>query len=121
MDNPTIAAQFRQLADLMELHGENPFKIKSYATAGRNLKSIDISLADLDIPALEALPGVGKAIAEKIHTLVQTGQFPLLQKYLNITPPGVVDMLAVKGMGPKKIAQLWQELHIESLGELHYA
>jgi DNA polymerase (family X) len=121
MDNSTIAAHFRQLADLMELHGENPFKIKSYANAGRQLKGIDIPLAELDIPNLETIPGVGKAIAEKIHTLVQTGDLPILRKYLDITPPGVVEILQIKGMGPKKIAQLWHELGIESPGELYYA
>jgi DNA polymerase (family X) len=121
MDNSTIAAHFRQLADLMELHGENPFKIKSYANAGRQLKGIDIPLAELDIPKLEAIPGVGKAIAEKIHTLVQTGDLPILRKYLDITPPGVVEILQIKGLGPKKIAQLWHELGIESPGELYYA
>jgi DNA polymerase (family 10) len=121
MDNSTIAAHFRQLADLMELHGENPFKIKSYANAGRQLKGIDIPLAELDIPNLEAIPGVGKAIAEKIHTLVQTGDLPILRKYLDITPPGVVEILQIKGLGPKKIAQLWHELGIESPGELYYA
>jgi len=121
MDNSAIAAHFRQLADLMELHGENPFKIKSYANAGRQLKGIDIALADLDIPSLEAIPGVGKAIAEKIHTLAHTGDLPILRKYLDITPPGVVEILQIKGLGPKKIAQLWHELGIESPGELYYA
>jgi DNA polymerase (family X) len=121
IDNASIAAYFRQLADLMELHHENPFKIKSYANAGRQLKGIELPLSDLSLSELEALPGVGKAIAEKIHTLVNTGEFPLLNKYLEITPPGVVELLSIKGLGPKKIARLWQELQIESPGELYYA
>lgn len=121
MDNQGIAAHFSLLADLMELHGENPFKIKSYQQAGRTLKKMDVALDSLSIKELEELPGVGKAIAEKIRILCDTGHLPLLEKYLEITPSGVVDMLNIKGLGPKKILPLWKELHLESLGELYYA
>ena len=121
MDNQGIAAHFSLLADLMELHGENPFKIKSYQQAGRTLKKMDVALESLSIKELEELPGVGKAIAEKIRTLCDTGHLPLLEKYLEITPSGVVDMLSIKGLGPKKILPLWKELHLETLGELYYA
>lgn len=121
MDNATIAGHFRLLAELMELYGENVFKIKSYANAGRNLKKLDVELAQLNVQQLQEIPGIGKAIAEKIEVLVQTGKLPLLESYLEKTPPGVVEMLQIKGIGPSKVAQLWHELHIESLGELYYA
>lgn len=121
MDNKTIAKYFALLADLMELHNENPFKIKSYDFAGRHLKNLDVQLAELSIAELEKIDGIGKAIAEKIYELTHTGNFPLLEKYLEITPTGVVDLLQLKGIGPKKIAQLWKELEIESFGELEYA
>lgn len=121
MDNSTIASHFSLLADLMELHGENPFKIKSYQQAGRTLGKIDVPLATLNMESLEEIPGVGKAIAEKIVTLCNTGQLPLIQKYLDITPSGVVEMLNVKGLGPKKVFHLWKDLGISSPGELHYA
>lgn len=121
MDNTTIAAHFSLLADLMELYGENPFKIKSYFNAGRSLKKLEPSLAQLSLKELQEIPGIGKAIAEKIEVLSQTGTLPLLQSYLDKTPPGVVDMLQIKGIGPSKVALLWHELQVESLGELHYA
>jgi DNA polymerase (family 10) len=121
MDNTTIAAHFRLLGELMELYGENPFKIKSYFNAGRSLKKIEPTLAQLSLKELQEIPGIGKAIAEKIEVLSQTGTLPLLQSYLEKTPSGVVDMMQIKGIGPSKVAQLWQELQIESLGELHYA
>ncbi len=121
MDNATIAAHFRLLGDLMELHGENVFKIKSYANAGRSLKKLEVSLAALSVQELQEIPGIGKAIAEKIEVLTSTGQLPLLQTYLEKTPAGVVEMLQIKGIGPGKVAQLWHELHLESLGELYYA
>lgn len=121
MDNKTIARYFSLLADLMELHNENSFKIKSYDFAGRHLKNINAPLAELSLAELENIDGVGKAIAAKIYELTHTGKFDLLEKYLGITPPGIVDLLQLKGIGPKKIAQLWKELDIESIGELEYA
>lgn len=121
MDNATIASHFRLLAEIMELYGENAFKIKSYANAGRNLKKIDVELAGLNESQLQEIPGIGKAIAEKIVALVQSGKLPILESYLEKTPAGVVEMLQIKGIGPSKVAQLWHELHIESLGELYYA
>ena len=121
MTNQEIAQHFGLLADLMELHTENPFKIKSYAFAARHLKNINTPLKELSIAELEEIEGVGKAIAEKIFQLTRTGKLDLLQKYLTLTPAGVVDLLQLKGIGPKKIAQLWKELDIESIGELEYA
>ena len=121
MDNKTIAKHFSLLANLMELHNENSFKIKSYDFAGRNLKNINAPLSELTIEELENIDGVGKAIAAKIFHLTRTGKLDLLEKYLEMTPSGVVDLLQLKGIGPKKIAQLWKELEIESIGELEYA
>ncbi len=121
MDNKLIAKHFSLLADLMELHNENPFKIKSYDFAGRNLKNIDTPLGDLTIQELENIEGVGKAIAAKIFQLTHTGKLDLLEEYLAKTPSGVIDLLQLKGIGPKKIAMLWKELEVESIGELEYA
>lgn len=121
MTNSEIAQHFALLADLMELHNENPFKIKSYAFAARYFKKTDAPLEQLTIEELEKIEGVGKAIAAKIFHLSHTGKLDLLEQYLKITPVGVVGLLQLKGIGPKKIAQLWKELDIESLGELEYA
>ncbi len=121
MNNKEIAQHFSLLADLMELHGENPFKIKSYAFAARHLKNIDKPLSSLSVEELEAIDGVGKAIASKVYHLCKTGKLDLLQNYVEITPSGVIELLQLKGIGPKKIAQLWKELEIESIGELEYA
>ena len=121
MTNTEISQHFSLLADLMELHDENAFKIKSYEFAGRTLKKRNELLAELSIEELEKIDGIGKAIAAKIFQLAHTGKLDLLEKYLAITPLGVVDLLQIKGIGPKKIRQLWQELDIESIGELEYA
>ncbi len=121
MSNKEIGSYFSLLAELMELHEENDFKIKSYAYAGRNLRNIDEPLAAMSVDEMEHYEGVGNAIAHKIYELVNNGKFELLDKYLAITPKGVVEMLQIKGIGPKKIRQLWKELDIENIGELEYA
>ena len=120
MSNKEIAAIFSLLAKLMELHGDNSFKAKAYSTAAFRISKFGKPLAETEISSL-SIPGIGEAILQKIQVVLQTGELPLLQEYLDKTPPGVVDMLAIKGIGPKKIALLWHELGIESIGELAYA
>ena len=102
MDNKTIAKYFSLTADLMELHGENPFKIKSYEYAGRSLRNIEGNLFEMDIQTLENLQGIGKNIAAKIMQLCTTGSFEELDALLAKTPSGIVDLFQLKGIGPKK-------------------
>ncbi len=121
MTNKEIAQAFDLLARVMELHNENPFKIKSYQNAYLNLRKLDQSLSTYTIEELMQIKGIGEAIAEKIQSLVLTGAMPTLEKYKAKTPPGVVEMLKINGLGPKKVAIIWKELGIESPGELLYA
>jgi DNA polymerase (family 10) len=120
MNNKEIAGIFSLLAKLMELHGENSFKTKAYSGAAFRIEKLPQPLESSDLDTL-SVPGIGAAIAEKIRVLLTTGSLPLLEAYLAKTPAGVMDMLSIKGIGPKKIALLWQELGIESIGELAYA
>ncbi|MEM1326565.1 MAG: PHP domain-containing protein [Bacteroidota bacterium] len=121
MTNKEIAQAFQQLGQLMHLHGENQFKIRSYENAYRKLRSWEQPLGELSDEDLAAIPGVGKAIHGKIKELVQKGEMATLERYRSQTPPGVQEMLGIKGFGAKKIKQLWQELGVESIGELLYA
>ncbi len=121
MTNKEIANEFRFLGDIMELHGENPFKIRSYQNAYITLRKLDRPLAEMDQPEMEAIKGVGKAIAEKIGELLQTGKMSTLEQYREKTPEGVQEMLTVKGFGPKKVQAVWKDLGIETVGELLYA
>ena len=121
MNNKQIAKSFSQLGDLMELHKENPFKIKSYQSAYIIIRKMDDALAEMSLAELESVKGIGKAIAEKIQELTSTGKMALLEKYKSATPEGVVEMLQLPGFGPKKIYQIWKDLQIESIGELWYA
>lgn len=105
----------------MELHHENPYKIRSYQNAYLILRKLDRPLKEFTLEELLDLKGVGEAIADKITELLNTGHMNTLDKYLVKTPPGVVEMLDLQGLGPKKIAILWKEMGIESPGELLYA
>ncbi len=121
MTNKDIAKTFQRLGDLMELHGENPFKIRSYQNACLTLRKLDTPLADMPRNDIDALKGIGKAIGDKIQELLNTGQLNTLEKYRAMTPPGVEELLNISGIGPKKIAAIWKNLGVESPGELLYA
>lgn len=121
MTTEEIAKALKITAQLMELHEENPFKIKSIANAAYKLDKTDIDLEGKTLQELEKIEGVGKGIAAKIFELQSTGNLKELQEMIDITPIGVIEMLGIKGIGPKKVRQLWKELDIESVGELLYA
>lgn len=121
MTTEEIAKALKLTSQLMELHEENPFKIKSIANAAFKLDKTDVDLQGKSLNELEKIEGVGKGIAAKIHELQTTGNLKELEQLLKDTPFGVVEMLSIKGIGPKKIRQLWKELEIESVGELLYA
>ena len=121
MSTEEIAHALKLTAQLMELHEENPFKIKSIANAAYRLDKTDIDLEGKSLPELEKIEGIGKGIAAKINELLTTGNLKELTEMVEKTPVGVIEMLRIKGIGPKKVGQLWRELEIESVGELLYA
>jgi len=121
MENKTIARTLRLLSQLMELHEENPFKIKSVANAYFKVDKLPFALKDKPLAELDKIEGIGKGLASKIIELLQTGELKELNEILEKTPAGVVEMLAIKGIGPKKIFIIWRTLGIESIGELYYA
>lgn len=121
MTNKQIALAFDELANLMELHEEDPFRIRSYGSAYLTLRKLDASLADMSEAELKGIKGVGPAIAGKIRELLNAGKMETLEKYRAKTPSGVREMLEIGGFGPKKVRQVWQEMGIENPGELWYA
>jgi len=121
MTNKQIATTFSDLAKIMELHDENPFKIRSYNSAYLTLRKVEQPLIEMSDEEITALKGVGKTIAAKIRELNESGKMMTYEKYREMTPPGVVDMLKVNGFGPKKVKVVWKELGAESIGELLYA
>ena len=121
MTNKEIARKFNDLAKIMELHGENPYKIRSYANAYLSLRKLGDPLEEMSEAEIEGIKGIGKSLASKIRELVETGNLEAYQKYAEKTPPGIQEMLSIKGFGPKKVKVVWKELGAESIGELLYA
>ncbi len=121
MDNYTIADQFSLLAKLMDIHGENSFKAKSYGGAAFNIERITTPLSDMTPEKLFSLKGIGESTGKKIIEILQTGKLQALEDMIAKTPAGVIELMNIKGLGPKKIATIWKEMNIESVGELLYA
>jgi len=121
MHNYQIAEYFSLLSKLMEIHGENPFKIKSYSNAAFTLDKLNDPVIEMSPAQLYAIRGIGEAIGKKILEIIENQQLTLLNDYLEKTPSGILELLKIKGLGPKKIVTIWKELEIESVGELIYA
>lgn len=122
MSNAEIVEILELTAKLLELHGADPFKVKSYGVAGFYLdKYKDGEIALLTLEELTKLQGIGKSTAAKIIEIVQRGTFKELEELLENTPLGVLEMFSIKGIGSKKIAVLWRELGIDNLHELELA
>lgn len=121
MDNRALTRAFRLAAQLMELHDENPFKIRALEGTATSLEALSFPVAEVERSGLPDRTGLSKTAAAKVAELLDTGTFSDLQRLLAATPPGVVDLLKVKGIGPKKIRALWRELGIESAEQLRDA
>ncbi len=121
MENKAISRALRFLSQLMELHEENPFKIKSVANAAFKIDKLPFPIASKPVDEIDKIDGIGKSIASKVIELLTTGTIQEVEQILLQTPPGIVEMLGIKGIGPKKIGVIWRELQIENIGELYYA
>lgn len=119
MNNSQIADHFTLVSKLMDIHGENSFKSKSYANAAFNIDRLTIEISNMDDAELYNIRGIGEAIGKKIRELQTTGTFPVLESLLQVTPEGILEMMRLKGLGPKKIGVIWKELEIESVGEMN--
>ena len=121
MDNYAIADKFSLLSKLMDIHGENSFKARIYGAAAFNIEKLPMQLADTPREKISAIKGIGDSTAKKISEMLDTGELVILSEMIVKTPPGVIEMLNIKGIGPKKIQTIWKEMGIESIGELLYA
>ena len=114
-----IAEVFESIAQMLELKGENVFKIRAYTNAAR---ALEIYTGDLTAAVgegrLDEIAGVGKAIADKITELVATGQLAFFERLKAEFPPGIFEMFEVQGLGPKKIKALWEKLGIITIADL---
>jgi len=122
MDNEAIARRFYRLAALMEIRGDDPFRLRSYRNAGEAIETWPTPLKqiakDEGIAGLQSIPGVGKAIAGKIIELLERGTFDAWERLTAETPETVLDLLELPGVGPKTAAMLHQKFKVSSLKEL---
>src|SRR5262249_27778562 len=122
METSQVARVLDEMGTLLEVRGENPFRCRAYHAAAQALRSLPSDLAPLiDEGRLAEVPGIGETMLAKITRLVTTGNLPEYEKLRRETPPGLVALLRVPGLGPKKIKQLHDELKIESLADLRKA
>jgi DNA polymerase (family X) len=120
--NGEIADAFAELADLYELDGAIVHRVLAYRNAARAIRDSARSVAELSSQGrAEELPGIGKTLAEKIATLLETGQIPSLEKLRGKYPVGLVEMTRIPGLGPKRARKLYEELGVTSLEELRRA
>lgn len=124
MTNSRIADIFDEIADLLEFQGSNPFRVRAYRNGARIIRDLPEPLTAVLADAsrkLTDLEGIGKDLAEKIQTLVETGELRQYQELLEQVPATVLDMMRVPGLGPKKAAALYKELNIATLDQLKAA
>jgi DNA polymerase (family 10) len=122
MTKDQAAAALREIGTILELQGENPFKCRAYLSAARTLETAPADLGELvRTSRLGELPGIGEALREKITTLVTTGKLPYLEQLRASIPSGLLALLDLPGLGPKKLRALREKLKIESLEALKKA
>ena len=121
MDNYQIAENFSLLSKLTDIHAENNFKAKSYAITAFHIEKLPEQLSETPKEKIASIKGIGESSAKKIIEILETGSLKILQELIEKTPIGVIEMLNIKGIGPKKISTIWKEMEIESIGELLYA
>lgn len=124
MKNVDVARHFEEIGDLLEIQGANTFRVRAYRNGSRTIEDLAEPITGIAAngeKALVELPGIGKDIAAKIVVLIETGTTPQLEKLREEVPPGVVDMLRIQGLGPKKVKALFAELKVTSLDELKTA
>jgi DNA polymerase (family 10) len=118
----TVIQVLEEIAVLLELTGENPFKSRAYQNAARNLEKIDTDFNELvEQDRLSEIEGIGEAISKKLTELIKTGKLEYYEKLKASVPAGHLEMLKIPGLGPKKIHALYEHLGIKDVGELEYA
>ncbi|MBI3400042.1 MAG: DNA polymerase/3'-5' exonuclease PolX [Acidobacteria bacterium] len=121
MDNAAIGHILQEIADLLEIKSENPFKIRAYRNAADIAGNHPHELATLDVNGLREIPGIGKDLAARIREIAQTGDTPYHQELLAEFPSTILDVLHLQGVGPKTVATLYRELGVKTLDDLETA
>ncbi len=123
MTNAEIARNLERLADLLELDGDNPFKIRAYRNAAVSIRELDTPLAEMHATGQEltTIKGIGKEIAAKARVMIETGALPQLVELTERLPIGLLDIVKIKGVGPKQASTMWEKLGVSTVDELEAA
>jgi len=122
MDNGEVAHILNAMADMLEIKGDNPFRIRAYRRAAQNIEGLAEDVATLTVRhTLEEIPGIGKDLASKIHEIITTGTFQEYEKLKAQVPSGVVELLKIPGVGPKTAQFLYETKGIDSIVRLEAA
>src|SRR5881296_2957326 len=121
MQNPDIARLFDEVADLLDIQDANPFRVRAYRNAARTIRDYPEPLAELVHSGgkdLTEIPGIGEDLAEKITDIVKTGELPLRKQLAAKLPTGLLDLLRIPGLGPKRVKLLYKKLKVKSAADL---
>jgi DNA polymerase (family 10) len=121
LDNAAIAHILGEIADLLEIKGDNPFKIRAYRNVADIAGNHPHELTTLDEPALREIPGIGKDLAARIREIATTGDAQFHRELLGEFPPSILEMMRLQGVGPKTVAMLYRELSVQTLDDLQRA
>ena len=123
MENKGIADIFTAIADILDIEGENPFRVRSYRNAARTIEDLSQSLESMVKTGmnLEETPGIGKSIREKIEEIISTGKCHFLEELRAQVPAGLTELLKLEGLGPKKVKALQDQLGVDSVDRLEKA
>jgi len=118
--NADIAAVFEEIADLLEIRNENPFRIRAYRNAARQVEGMGVPVADMVAKGedLTELPGIGADLAAKIQEIVETGHCQALEKLRKQVAPSVTELLKIPGLGPKRVRMLYDQLKVKTIDQL---
>jgi DNA polymerase (family 10) len=121
VENPSVARVLNEIADLLELKGENIFRVRAYRTGAQVVADSPAPVAGLDVPALLAIDGIGKDLAARIRDIATTGTTGLRDELLQLFPASILEVMRLQGIGPKTVALLYHTLKIASLDDLEAA
>ena len=122
VDNTKVARIFREMADLLAIKGENPFRIRAYERAADIIETLSGNVGELYREGkLNKIPGIGKGILEKIETIIKTGTLPAYEELKSALPPGLIELLSVPDVGPRTARLLYEKIGIKNIQELEEA
>lgn len=118
MKNQEIAKIFNDIADMLEIKGENPFRIRAYRRAAQNIEGFARDIAETQQEELKKIPGIGQDLADKIKEHIKTGRLKFYEELKKEVPPGLLELLSVPGLGPKTAKMFYDRLKLKNIDDL---